>query len=117
MSPPVDERGRVRHPRNGDASVLPERTNEASGRYARACVEVATECRLRTIDVWSRMQEFPGWETSFLRDGLHLTPTGNRLLFEEVVFALRYANLSLEALPADLPLCSDINPNDVVNRA
>ncbi|KAE8815814.1 GDSL esterase/lipase [Hordeum vulgare] len=115
--PPVDERARVRlgHPRNGDASGLPERTNEAAGRYARACLEVAAERGLRAIDVWSRMQEFPGWETAFLRDGLHLTPTGNRLLFEEVVFALRDANLSLEALPADLPLCSDIDPNDAVN--
>jgi hypothetical protein len=47
-------------------------------------------------------------------DGLHLTPLGNRLLFEEVVFALRDANLSLEVLPADLPLCSDIDPNDAV---
>ncbi|KAI5006563.1 hypothetical protein ZWY2020_033806 [Hordeum vulgare] len=117
ISPRRRRRARRSALHSGDASVLPERTNEASGRYARACVEVAAECRLRTIDVWSRMQEFPGWETAFLRDGLHLTPTGNRLLFEEVVFALRDANLSLEALPADLPLCSDINPNDVVNRA
>jgi hypothetical protein len=31
-----------------------------------------------------------------------------------VVFALRDANLSLEVLPADLPLCSDIDPNDAV---
>ncbi|KAE8789208.1 GDSL esterase/lipase [Hordeum vulgare] len=118
VTPPlIDERGRVRHPCNGDASGLPERTNEAAGRYARACVEVAAECGLRTIDVWSRMQEFPGWETAFLRDGLHLTPIGNRQLFEEVVFALRDANLSLEALPADPPLYSDIDPNDAVNRA
>jgi hypothetical protein len=49
------------------------------------------------------------WETLFLRrDGLHLTPLGNRLLFKEVVLALRDTNLGLEALPADLPLCSDI---------
>ena len=52
---------------------------------------------------------------SFLcRDGLHLTPLGNRLLFEEVVFALRDASLSLQALPADLPLCSDIDPDNAV---
>ncbi|KAM0922405.1 hypothetical protein ACQ4PT_006202 [Festuca glaucescens] len=113
--PPVDERGRVRYPYGGDVSGLPERTNEAAGRYARACVEVARQSGHRVIDIWSRMQKFPGWETSFLRDdGLHLTPLGNRLLFEEVVFALRDANLSLEALPADLPLCSDIDPNNAV---
>jgi hypothetical protein len=48
------------------------------------------------------------------RDGLHLTPRGNRVLFEEVVFALKDANLSLEALPADLPLFSDIDPDNPV---
>ncbi|XP_051200097.1 GDSL esterase/lipase At5g45920-like [Lolium perenne] len=113
--PPVNERGRVRYPYGGDMSGLPERTNEVTGRYARACMEVARQAGLRVIDIWSRMQKFPGWETSFLRDdGLHLTPLGNRLLFEEVVFALRDANLSLEVLPADLPLCSDIDPNDAV---
>jgi hypothetical protein len=31
-----------------------------------------------------------------------------------VVLALKDANLSLEALPADLPLCSDIDPNNAV---
>jgi lysophospholipase L1-like esterase len=143
--PPVDESGRVRYPYLGDVSGLPERTNEAAGRYARACVEVAKQSGFRVIDIWSRMQKFPGWETSFLRyvlrrrtretpraalclaslrghqlfffprrDGLHLTPLGNRLLFEEVVLALKDANLSLEALPADLPLCSDIDPNNAV---
>lgn len=112
--PPVDERGRLRFigGGGGDGSGLPERTNQATGEYARACVQVAVECGLRVIDIWSRMQMFPGWETSFLRDGLHLTPRGNRLLFEEVVWALGDANLSLEALPADLPLCSDIDPDN-----
>ena len=46
------------------------------------------------------------------RDGLHLTPRGNRVLFEEVVFALKDANLSLEALPADLPLFGDMDPDN-----
>jgi isoamyl acetate esterase len=31
-----------------------------------------------------------------------------------VVFALKDANLSLEALPADLPLFSDIDPDNPV---
>ena len=35
--------------------------------YARACVEVARQCGVRAIDIWSRMQKFPGWEKSFLR--------------------------------------------------
>ncbi|RLN12356.1 GDSL esterase/lipase [Panicum miliaceum] len=111
-SPPVDEDGRRRYPYAHDYSGLPERTNAAAGVYARACVDVARQCGIRAIDIWSRMQKFPGWEKSFLRDGLHLTPRGNRVLFEEVVFALRDANLSLEALPADLPLFGDMDPDN-----
>jgi lysophospholipase L1-like esterase len=65
--PPVNESGRVRYPYGGDMSGLPERTNEVTGRYARACMEVARQAGLRVIDIWSRMQKFPGWETSFLR--------------------------------------------------
>lgn len=46
------------------------------------------------------------------RDGLHFTAGGNRVLFEEVVEGLGIAGLSLETLPADLPLFYDIDPND-----
>lgn len=46
------------------------------------------------------------------RDGLHLTPSGNRIVFEEVVKMLREEGLSLETLPIDLPLISEIDPND-----
>ncbi|KAJ1258099.1 hypothetical protein BS78_10G047700 [Paspalum vaginatum] len=110
--PPVDEDGRRRYPYAQDLSGLPERTNAAAGAYARACVEVARQCGVRAIDIWSRMQRFSGWDKGFLRDGLHLTPRGNRVLFEEVVFALKDADLSLEALPADLPLFGDMDPDD-----
>ncbi|TVU12482.1 hypothetical protein EJB05_46132, partial [Eragrostis curvula] len=75
-------------------------------------VDVARRGGVRAIDIWSRMQKFPGWEKTFLRDGLHLTPSGNRVLFEEVMFALKDANLGLEALPADLPLFGDIDPEN-----
>ncbi|EAY99754.1 hypothetical protein OsI_21739 [Oryza sativa Indica Group] len=104
----------TRYQYGGDCAGLPERTNESAGAYARACVEVAAECGLRVIDIWSKMQRFPGWESSFLRDGLHLTPRGNRVVFEEVVFALKDASLGLEALPADLPLFCDMDPNNPV---
>lgn len=56
-----------RYPYAHDCSGLPERTNAATGRYARACVDVARRCGVRSIDIWSRMQKFPGWEKTFLR--------------------------------------------------
>nr|BAX25137.1 putative isoamyl acetate-hydrolyzing esterase [Oryza meyeriana var. granulata] len=108
--PPIHDHARVRYQCGDGCSGLPERTNESAG----ACVEVAAERGLRAIDIWSKMQRFPGWENSSLRDGLHLTPRGNRMVFEEVVFALKDASLGLDALPADLPLFCDTDPNNPV---
>ena len=65
--PDSTEHGECRYPYAHDFSGLPERTNAAAGLYAKACLEVARQCGLRAIDVWSRMQRFHGWEKSFLR--------------------------------------------------
>lgn len=46
------------------------------------------------------------------RDGLHLTQSGNRIVFDEVVTKLMSEGLCLENLPVDLPLIGDIDPND-----
>jgi len=46
---------------------LPERTNEAAGEYAKACISVANECQIPFIDLWTKMQLFPGWEKVYLR--------------------------------------------------
>ena len=39
------------------------------------------------------------------------------MVFEEVVFALKDASLGLEALPADLPLFCDMDPNNPVKSS
>lgn len=46
------------------------------------------------------------------RDGLHLTPDGNKIVFENLVEILRHRGVSPEVLPADLPLLSQIDPGD-----
>ncbi|KAK3128478.1 hypothetical protein QOZ80_6BG0462220 [Eleusine coracana subsp. coracana] len=46
-------------------------------------------------------------------DGLYLILIGDRVLFEEVMFALKDAHLSLEALPADVPFFVDIDPENL----
>lgn len=43
---------------------------------------------------------------------MHLSQAGNRIVFEEVVAKLKKAGLSVEKLPVDLPLISEIDPND-----
>ena len=49
------------------AMKLPERTNEMAGVYARECVELAGELGLRSINLWSKMQETDGWQKKYLR--------------------------------------------------
>ncbi|KAM3362193.1 GDSL esterase/lipase isoform X1 [Capsicum galapagoense] len=110
--PPIDEPTRLLCPFTENKSGLPERTNEAAGNYAKACLAVAAECGVSAIDLWTRMQRIPGWQTACLSDGLHLTQTGNKIVFEEVVEALKKKGFSLETLPVDLPVIFDIDPND-----
>ncbi|XP_044495768.1 GDSL esterase/lipase At5g45920-like [Mangifera indica] len=108
--PPIDKEARLRYPYVENPMGLPERTNEAAGVYAKACTELAVE--IPVVDLWTRMQQFPGWQKALLRDGLHLSQAGNRIVFEEVVAKLKKAGLSVEKLPVDLPLISEIDPND-----
>ncbi|KAL5772276.1 hypothetical protein ACOSP7_011876 [Xanthoceras sorbifolium] len=110
--PPIDEEERLKHPYVENPLGLPERTNEAAGAYAKACIEVAGERGIPVIDLWTKMQQFPDWQKVCLSDGLHLNQTGNKVVFEEVVTKLRENGLSLETLPFDLPLISEIDTKD-----
>ncbi|KAG6778831.1 hypothetical protein POTOM_015179 [Populus tomentosa] len=110
--PPIDEDARLRHPYMENPSGLPERTNEAAGAYAQICISVAKECGCPVVDLWTKIQEFPDWKEVCLCDGLHLTQTGNRIVFEEVVKILEEQGLSPENLPAEAPLFADIDPKD-----
>lgn len=110
--PPIDEAGRLLHPFIENPGGLPERSNEVAGAYAKACVDVARECAAPVVDIWTKMQELSDWKKSCLSDGLHLAQGGNRIVFEEVVEKLKEVGVSLEKLPIDLPLFSDINPKD-----
>nr|BAX25007.1 putative CPRD49 [Oryza officinalis] len=69
-SSPMARHRRRRYQYGDDCSGLPERTNESAGAYARACVDVAAECGLRVIDIWSKMQRFRGG----FKNGISLSP-------------------------------------------
>ncbi|KAL2931742.1 hypothetical protein RDABS01_037152 [Bienertia sinuspersici] len=110
--PPIDEAVRLLHPYMENPGGLPERTNEAAGAYAQACVDIARECGTPVVDIWTKMQEFTDWKKSCLSDGLHLTKGGNRIVFEKVLEKLKEVGVSLEKLPVDLPLFSEIDSKD-----
>ncbi|KGN49288.1 GDSL esterase/lipase At5g45920 [Cucumis sativus] len=110
--PPIDEEGRLQNPYVSNPVNEPERTNDAAGAYAKACIAVAKECGVSVIDIWTKMQQVPGWEKACLSDGLHLTRNGNTIVFEEVVKRLEEEGLSPVTLPADLPLISEIDFNN-----
>ncbi|KAL7138985.1 hypothetical protein ABFS83_09G020100 [Erythranthe nasuta] len=108
--PPVDQQGRREFARSmyGDkASELADRTNEVTGTYAEQCVALAKELGLPSVNLWSKMQETRDWQKKFLSDGLHLTPEGNTVVFEEVVKIFDQAGFS--DLPFDFPPHSDID--------
>lgn len=56
-----------RYPYVDNPEGLPERTNEAAGEYARACIAVANGCRVPVIDLWTKMQQSPDWKKNYLR--------------------------------------------------
>lgn len=70
----------------------PERTNEAAGAFAKACVSVARESCLPVIDLWTKMQQFPGWQKAHLRS-LSLS-----LNYVSDVMSTHHASLSIIAL-------------------
>ncbi|KAJ6893619.1 GDSL esterase/lipase [Populus alba x Populus x berolinensis] len=101
--PPIDEDARLRHRYIEKPLGLHERTNEAAGAYAQACISVAKEYICPLVDLWIKMQECPDWKQAYLivivltkRDGLHLTQAGNMIVFEEVVKELQEQGISVE---------------------
>ncbi|KAM0847903.1 hypothetical protein ACQ4PT_038086 [Festuca glaucescens] len=111
--PPIHEPARIRDMYGDNApSRQPERTNEAAGTYAQACIAVAKELDHPVIDIWTQMQQFPDWQTSALCDGLHFTLFGNKILFDEVLKTLESIGFSQQSLRSDLPLFHEIDPKD-----
>ncbi|XP_059444094.1 GDSL esterase/lipase At5g62930-like [Corylus avellana] len=113
--PPIDETGRKEYAQSvyGEkATELPERTNEVTELYAKQCIALAKEMGLRSIDLWSKMQETEGWQKKFLSDGLHLTPEGNAMVYQEVIRVFYEAWLSAGEMPYDFPHHSEIDGNN-----
>ncbi|XP_074065737.1 isoamyl acetate-hydrolyzing esterase 1 homolog isoform X1 [Macrotis lagotis] len=56
------------------------RTNVVVGEYAKACLQVGQNCGADVLDLWTLMQKDNEDFSSYLSDGLHLSPKGNEFL-------------------------------------
>lgn len=113
--PPVDEEtwSKTEMEEHGaKPEELPSRSNVQTGAYAEACVEVAKEEGVAVIDLWSTMQEKPGWQKIYLSDGLHLTPDGNAIVFEGLTKVLKDKGLAFEHMKWDFPEWSEVDSDE-----
>ncbi|XP_049640496.1 isoamyl acetate-hydrolyzing esterase 1 homolog isoform X2 [Suncus etruscus] len=60
------------------------RLNSVVGEYASACLQVAQDCGTDALDLWTLMQKDSQDFSSYLSDGLHLSPKGNEFLFSHL---------------------------------
>ncbi|XP_077607176.1 isoamyl acetate-hydrolyzing esterase 1 homolog [Crocuta crocuta] len=60
------------------------RLNLVAGDYAAACLHAARDCGTEVLDLWTLMQKDGQDFSSFLSDGLHLSPKGNEFLFSHL---------------------------------
>ena len=103
--PPVHETSRLRF----TGGAAPERTIAAAAAYARACLEVAQETDTLALSLWDGLMEGGSlsWE-EMLCDGLHLSPSGEELVYDLVVKAIEGTDLAPSALPMDVPDWKDL---------
>ncbi|KAK2501931.1 hypothetical protein MC885_009373 [Smutsia gigantea] len=82
-----------------------DRLNSVVGEYASACLQVAQDCGTDTLDLWTLMQKDRQDISSYLSDGLHLSPEGNEFLFSHLWPLIEK---KASSLPLLLPYWRDI---------
>lgn len=94
------------------ADLWPDRCNQTVLRYARAVEEVANRIEHRDyvhyVELYESMMSRRNW-TTFLSDGLHLSPSGQKWVFDRLAAALP------KLPPEDLPPFEEL-PGDSMNE-
>ncbi|KAE9622231.1 hypothetical protein Lal_00032377 [Lupinus albus] len=68
------------------------KTNESHGIYSEAGLKLCQELNIKSIDLWSKIQEREDWkEVSFI-DGIHLTNEGSKVVTREILKVIREAD-------------------------
>jgi len=81
------------------------RLNLVVGEYAGACLQVAQDCGIDVLDLWTLMQKDTQDFSSYLSDGLHLSPKGNEFLFSHLWPLIEK---KVSSLPLLLPYWRDV---------
>ncbi|ELW72050.1 Isoamyl acetate-hydrolyzing esterase 1 like protein [Tupaia chinensis] len=81
------------------------RLNSVVGEYAHACLQVAKDCGTDVLDLWTLMQQDNQDFSSYLSDGLHLSPKGNDFLFSQL---WPLVEKKVASLPLLLPYWRDV---------
>ncbi|XP_054977479.1 isoamyl acetate-hydrolyzing esterase 1 homolog isoform X2 [Sorex araneus] len=81
------------------------RLNSVVGEYASACLQVAQDCGTDALDLWTLMQKESQDFSSYLSDGLHLSPKGNEFLFSHLWPLIEN---KVSSLPLLLPYWRDV---------
>ncbi|XP_027477416.1 isoamyl acetate-hydrolyzing esterase 1 homolog isoform X2 [Zalophus californianus] len=81
------------------------RLNSVVGEYAGACSQVAQDCGVDVLDLWTLMQKDTQDFSSYLSDGLHLSPKGNEFLFSHLWPLIEK---KVSSLPLLLPYWRDV---------
>ncbi|XP_021553322.1 isoamyl acetate-hydrolyzing esterase 1 homolog isoform X1 [Neomonachus schauinslandi] len=93
------------HPRALSTGCKLNRLNSVVGEYAGACLQVAQDCGIDVLDLWTLMQKDSQDFSSYLSDGLHLSPKGNEFLFSHLWPLIEK---KVSSLPLLLPYWRDV---------
>ncbi|KAL8237246.1 hypothetical protein R6Q59_018327 [Mikania micrantha] len=83
---------------------LYDRTNELCQKYADACVELCQEMEIKAINLCNAFKQNQYWMTTCFTDGMHLSPTGSKIVAKEILKVLKEADWKPSLYCEDLPV-------------
>ncbi|KAL3617514.1 hypothetical protein CASFOL_037835 [Castilleja foliolosa] len=89
-SPPVNEAMIREH--FGNAHDNQDKTNESCRIYAEALVDLCRELNIKVVNLWTAIQQRKDWAATCLRDGIHLSTEGNKIVTKEILKVIKEAN-------------------------
>ncbi|GAB5363097.1 hypothetical protein AAMO2058_000854000 [Amorphochlora amoebiformis] len=88
--PPIDEPGRLKYQKSRygqKASGVLERSVKLASEYASACESLGDELKIPVVNLCKMMLKEKDY--GYLNDGLHLSPEGNKFVFESIKEAIQ----------------------------